>query len=87
MKTLVSNEDERIKRAVEEAEAKQAKEDAERTERALRMTREADQHRLQMVCEYNPSMYWQLDILYIIMHQNFNQLYSQCLVYLCKVVE
>lgn len=45
----VDDEDERIRRAVEEAEARQAKEDAERTERARRMMQEASDHRITMV--------------------------------------
>ena len=49
MKARVDDEDSRIRRAVEEAEAKQAKDDAEREERARRMIQEASEHRVAMV--------------------------------------
>ncbi|XP_067938242.1 cilia- and flagella- associated protein 210-like [Watersipora subatra] len=49
MKTRVDDEDDRIRRAVEEAEEKQAKDDAERERKARAMIREAETHRLAMM--------------------------------------
>lgn len=49
MKTKVNDEDDRIKRAVEEAEAKEAKDNAAREEKAMRMIQEASEHRMAMV--------------------------------------
>lgn len=49
MKMKVDDEDSRIKKAVEEAEAKRAQEDAEREEKARRMIQEASEHRIAMV--------------------------------------
>lgn len=49
MKARVDDEDGRIRRAVDEAEAKQAKDDAEREVKARRMIQEASEHRIAMV--------------------------------------
>lgn len=49
MKTQVDDEDGRIRKAVEEAEEKRAKDDAEREQKARRMIQEADAHRAVMV--------------------------------------
>jgi len=49
MKARVDDEDGRIRRAVDEAEAKQAKDDAEREVKARRMIQEASEHRIAMM--------------------------------------
>ena len=50
MKTRVDDEDDRIRKAVEEAEEKRAKDDAEREAKARKMIQEANEHRTAMVC-------------------------------------
>lgn len=49
MKMKVDDEDSRIHKAVAEAEAKQAQEDAEREAKAQKMIEEANAHRVAMV--------------------------------------
>ena len=49
MKTRVDDEDDRIRKAVEEAEEKRAKDDAEREEKARKMIKESNEHRMAMV--------------------------------------
>lgn len=49
MKTRVDDEDDRIRKAVEEAEEKRAKDDVEREKKARRMVQEASEHRVTMV--------------------------------------
>lgn len=49
MKTKTDDEDSRIRKAVEEAETRQAKEDQERDEKARRMINESTAHRVAVV--------------------------------------